>query len=225
MPEEVRRGDLHGGFTPDLRKKERGLDRVGAVMFDRRDDHPRQFSAVIPEKVVRKWLFRKTQIVPMEMIATVLAIETFKDHLRGKDVLLLIDSEAVEASLVKGYSSKQDLCEIIELFWDLALELRRISLSIESLRIRIQWTGPLGISCLSAKPWDGRPCPVLGRLLLCEFVLRGGRCWAWDGLLVVTRSGRSVTCCSDHGKVVRNTGSSPRLSSAAAVQVLRSQTF
>ncbi|CAE7520554.1 unnamed protein product [Symbiodinium pilosum] len=153
VPEEVRRGDLHGGFTPDLRKKERGLDRVGAVMFDRRDDHPRQFSAVIPEKVVRKWLFRKTQIVPMEMIATVLAIETFKDHLRGKDVLLLIDSEAVEASLVKGYSSKQDLCEIIELFWDLALELRRISLSIESLRIRIQWTGPLGISCLSAKPW------------------------------------------------------------------------
>ena len=57
------------------------------------------------------------------MIATVLSIETFKDHLRGKDVLLLIDSEAVEASLmVKGYSSKQDLCLIIEMFWDLALE-------------------------------------------------------------------------------------------------------
>ena len=112
------------GFTLDPRKKERGLDRVGAVMFDRREDRPQQFSEVIPEKVVNKWLPRKTQIVPIEMIATVLAIETFKDHLRGKDVLLLIDSEAVEASLVKGYSSKQDLCGIIELFWDLALELR-----------------------------------------------------------------------------------------------------
>ena len=36
----------------------------------------------------------------------------------------MIDSEAVEASFVKGYSSKQDLCLIIEMFWDLALELK-----------------------------------------------------------------------------------------------------
>ena len=58
------------------------------------------------------------------MIATVLAIDTFRDHLRGRDVLLLIDSEAVEALLVKRYSSKQDLWCMVELFWDLALELK-----------------------------------------------------------------------------------------------------
>ena len=52
---------------------------------------------------------RKTQIVPIEMMA--LALETFRDHVKNKDVLLLIDSEAVEAALVKGYSSKEDLCE------------------------------------------------------------------------------------------------------------------
>ncbi|CAE7942989.1 URC1 [Symbiodinium sp. KB8] len=79
------------GFTPDQRKQEVGLDRIGAVMFDRD-----------PAWISEKWIPRKTQIVPIEMIAPILAIETCRDHLRNKDVLLLIDSEAVEAALVKG---------------------------------------------------------------------------------------------------------------------------
>ena len=112
------------GFTPDQRKDEAGPDRIGAVMFDRRAVAPKQISEVIPTAVSDKWLRRKTQIVPIEMIAPILAIETFRDHLRNKDVLLLIDSEAVEAALVKGYSSKEDLCELVEIFWELALEYR-----------------------------------------------------------------------------------------------------
>eukprot|EP00435_Cladocopium_sp_Y103_P004278 s2572_g1.t1 len=58
------------------------------------------------------------------MIAAVLALETFGDRLVGSDVLLFIDSEAVEAALVKGYSSKEDLCRIISVFPELALGLR-----------------------------------------------------------------------------------------------------
>ena len=58
------------------------------------------------------------------MIAAVLALETFADRLRGADILLLIDSEAVEGSLIKGYSSREDLCELISVFWDLAFQLR-----------------------------------------------------------------------------------------------------
>ena len=112
------------GFTPDQRKDEAGPDRIGAVMFDRRAVAPKQISEVIPTAVSDKWLRRKTQIVPIEMIAPILAIQTFRDHLRNKDVLLLIDSEAVEAALVKGYSSKEDLCELVEIFWELALEYR-----------------------------------------------------------------------------------------------------
>ena len=97
------------GFTPDQRKSESSLDSVGAVMFDRRSPSTKQFTEVIPEAVSDRWLVRKTQIVPIEMMA--LALETFRDHVKNKDVLLLIDSEAVEAALVKGYSSKEDLCE------------------------------------------------------------------------------------------------------------------
>ncbi|CAE7263188.1 unnamed protein product [Symbiodinium sp. KB8] len=112
------------GFTPDQRKEEVGPDRVGAVMFDRRAQAPKQFAEVIPREISEKWIPRKTQIVPIEMLAPILAIETFRGHLRNKDVLLFIDSEAVEAALVKGYSSKEDLCELVEIFWELALKYK-----------------------------------------------------------------------------------------------------
>ena len=99
-------------------------DRVGAALFDRRLAHPRQFTAVVPKSVSRRWIPRTTQIIPIEMLAPVLALETFKERLVGADVILLIDSEAVEAALVKGYSSREDVCSIISVFWDLALVLK-----------------------------------------------------------------------------------------------------
>ena len=54
----------------------------------------------------------------------IIALATFKEYVIGKYVLLLVDAEAVEGALVKGYSSKEDMCELVGLFWDLALELR-----------------------------------------------------------------------------------------------------
>ena len=44
------------------------------------------------------------------MLAPIVALETFADRVRGADVFLLIDSEAVEGALIKGYSSREDLC-------------------------------------------------------------------------------------------------------------------
>ena len=112
------------GFTPDPRDVSKLPDRVGAVLFDRRLAAPLQFSEVIPKSVQKGWTPRKIQIVPVEMIAPILALETFKERLYGVDLIILIDSEAVEASLVKGYSSKEDLCCLISVFWDLVFELR-----------------------------------------------------------------------------------------------------
>ena len=39
-------------------------------------------------------------------------------------MIILIDSEAVEAALVKGYSSKEDLCLLISKFWDEVFDLK-----------------------------------------------------------------------------------------------------
>ena len=60
----------------------------------------------------------------VELIAPVLALTSFGDSLRNKHVLLLIDSEAVEGALIKGYSGAEDVCELVGLFWDLAASLK-----------------------------------------------------------------------------------------------------
>ena len=112
------------GFTPDPRDQVKLPDRVGGVLFDRRLDSPVQFSEVIPKSAQANWAPRKTQIVPVEMIAPILALETFKERLYETDLILLIDSEAVEAALIKGYSSREDLCCLISVFWDLVFTLR-----------------------------------------------------------------------------------------------------
>ena len=112
------------GFTPDPRSNDRKPDRIGAVMFDRRLLEPVQFTSIVPDQVKKKWLQRKTQIVPVEMVAPIVALVTFADRLKGKDLLLFIDSEAVEGALVKGYSSKEDLCTLVSVFWDLVFELQ-----------------------------------------------------------------------------------------------------
>ena len=62
------------GFTPDARKKEKGLDRIGGVVFSRGQSKPYQFTAVVPERIKKFWLVRKTQTVPIEMLAPIVAL-------------------------------------------------------------------------------------------------------------------------------------------------------
>ena len=112
------------GFTPDPRSSESSPDRIGGVLFDRRLRQPRQFTFVVPPCLKEQWLERSTQIVPIEMLAPVFALSTFADRLVDADLILLIDSEAVEGALIKGYSSREDMCGIISVFWELALKLR-----------------------------------------------------------------------------------------------------
>ena len=58
------------------------------------------------------------------MLAPIVALSTFGPMIRGKDIILFIDSEAVEGALIKGYSAREGLSELVSVFWDLALELR-----------------------------------------------------------------------------------------------------
>jgi hypothetical protein len=114
------------GYTPDQRKKETGFSRVGAVLFAKHCSLPAQFGEIVPDQVIQTWLPRSTQICMVELVATVLAFHTFKEYLRGRTGLLLVDAEAVEGALVKGYSARSDLCELVGVFWDLVLELKAL---------------------------------------------------------------------------------------------------
>ena len=60
----------------------------------------------------------------IELVAAVAALQTFSHQLRGKSLLLFVDAEAVEGALIKGYSARSDICQLISVFWDLALELK-----------------------------------------------------------------------------------------------------
>ena len=90
------------GFAPDLRKNESGLPAVGAVLFARCRARPAQFFEEVPQEVLDAWLPRKTQICMVELVGAVIALETSRDYLHGKAVILLVDAEAVEGALVKG---------------------------------------------------------------------------------------------------------------------------
>ena len=43
--------------------------------------------------------------------------------IKERKVLLFVDAEAVEGALVKGYSSREDICELLGLFWALVRSL------------------------------------------------------------------------------------------------------
>jgi len=96
---------------------------TGGVLF-KKGEAPLQFSCEVHQKLIAKWLPRKSQIAMVELFATVVALKTFGHRIAGSWSLLLVDSEPVQGALVKGYSSREDLCELVGIFWNLALELK-----------------------------------------------------------------------------------------------------
>ena len=96
---------------------------IGGVLFAK-GMKPVQFGCPVDEEMIQKWIPRKSQIAMVELFATVVALTTFKKWLRGSWSLLFVDSEPVQGALVKGYSAKEDLCELVGVFWKLALELQ-----------------------------------------------------------------------------------------------------
>ena len=94
---------------------------IGGVLFSR-ESRPVQFGCKVDLEMMDRWIPRKSQIAMVELFATVVALKTFQDRLRGSWSLLFVDSESAQGALVKGYSAKEDLCELVGVFWDLALE-------------------------------------------------------------------------------------------------------
>ena len=101
-------------------------------------------------------------------LAPVFALSTFADRLVGADLILLIESEAVEAALIKGYSSREDMCEIISVFWEMTwlsssefvclltgYRLMRIRLIASQAKQQVGLrSGPFGFPC-PGNPGEG----------------------------------------------------------------------
>ncbi|OLP87461.1 Carboxy-terminal kinesin 2 [Symbiodinium microadriaticum] len=89
---------------------------------------PLQFSSPgFEKKIKKKWFPCKVQIVMIEMVGPIVALKFFSSVVKGAEALLFIDSEAIEGALIKGYSSKEDVCKLVSAFWKVS------SLSCESM--------------------------------------------------------------------------------------------
>jgi len=80
--------------------------------------------AAVDFSLIDKWIPKKSQVAMVELFATVVALRTFREKLAGSCSLLPVDSEPVQGALAKGYSAREDLCELVGAFWNIALELR-----------------------------------------------------------------------------------------------------
>ena len=76
------------------------------------------FSKKVTKKVEGKWFPRSTQIGQVELLAVVTAFDTFGAELSGKRVIALIDSEAALGAIVKGYSRKDDISDLVSVLWE-----------------------------------------------------------------------------------------------------------
>ena len=96
---------------------------IGGVLFVR-GRHPQQFGCEVKQELIDEWIPRKSQIAMVELFATLVALETFRSELEGSSSLLFVDSESVQGALVKGYSAREDMCELVSVFWRCALDLK-----------------------------------------------------------------------------------------------------
>ena len=110
------------GSFPDL-KSSLTEPWIGGVLFCK-GQKPVQFGCRVSMDLIEKWIPRKSQIAMVEMFATVVALSTFAPWIKDSWSLLFVDSEPVQGALVKGYSSKEDLCQLVGVFWRLALEIQ-----------------------------------------------------------------------------------------------------
>ena len=73
---------------------------------------------VVTLEAMAEWEARQTQVSMVELLATVSALEWVCPKAQGKRVTLLVDSEAIEAAIVKGTSSAADHLDLIAILWD-----------------------------------------------------------------------------------------------------------
>ena len=92
----------------------------------------------------------------IELLGALAAIDHLALRLRGRRAILLVDSELVESALIIGGSNKEDMNELVTIFWDVVLR---------------------NDTCLfiTRVPTDSNPADGPSRGFFTELELRGGK--------------------------------------------------
>ena len=94
---------------------------LGAVLLD--NDSMWHTSWSVPASIIEKWIPKKNHMSQLEILAAPLALQTWRDKLLRRDVILFIDNEGACSNLVKGYSPQTDSSAIVGQFWLMACSL------------------------------------------------------------------------------------------------------
>ena len=73
------------------------------------------FSWVVPQPVVDAWISKSSCLGQLELLAAPVALSTWEDDLRRRQVIHFVDNDS--ANLVRGYSPKQDSCQLVGEYW------------------------------------------------------------------------------------------------------------
>ena len=76
----------------------------------------------VDEWAKARWQTRASNIVMVEALAPVQAVATMGRTRPGAHVVVLVDNEAAEGALAKGYSPQEDLGDLTAVFWEAVLE-------------------------------------------------------------------------------------------------------
>ncbi len=96
---------------------------IGGILISGFDEEPIYFSETVKQEMMTKWIERENQIVMVELLAAVVAVETFQKEISEKRTILLVDSEPCEGALIKGYSTRSDLSLLTGKFWDIVAKI------------------------------------------------------------------------------------------------------
>ena len=115
---------------------------LGGILWD--DDYPSAAALDTPHSLVEALPHRKTQIIPLELMAAAGMLHTYGNMLRGRDVIFFIDNQSVCSALTKGCSRAWDI-QIMATAWHLTtMKL--------GCRVWIEWV-----------PSDSNPADILSR--------------------------------------------------------------
>ena len=94
----------------------------GVLILQEPDFRIEFFSTSVPQAIVDSWFSRSTYMGQLEALACPVALTVWKSLLHNHKLIHWIDNDAVAASIVRGYSPKQDSTWIISEYWSLAAE-------------------------------------------------------------------------------------------------------
>ena len=102
---------------------------LGGILFD--GDTTLAAAAQCPDEILIGLHARKTQIIPMELLAAAGLMFTFAEAFADRDVIFFIDIQAVCAALCKGASRSEDIQAFTTAFHTMIVKL--------NVRIWFEW--------------------------------------------------------------------------------------